>query len=104
MAKSYISMKSLSESLVSLDIPPTNAKLKLNFIHYVTRQENGIGLVGFAQPRISLSGPVHQRDFLLDQPVCSASAKGTLRHASAVKLILWRKLVGFVLEGMANEP
>jgi hypothetical protein len=59
-------MKSLSESRVSLDIPPINASLKHNFILYVTRQENSIGLVGFVQPRIPLSGVVPQRDFRLD--------------------------------------
>ena len=46
---------------MSLDIPPINASLKHNFILYVTRQENSIGLVGFVQPRIPLSGVVPLR-------------------------------------------
>ena len=59
-------MKSLSERRVSLDIPAINGSLKHNFILYVTRQANRIGLLGFVQPRIPLSGVVPQRDFRLD--------------------------------------
>jgi hypothetical protein len=50
-AKSYVSMKSLSESRVSLDIRLINARLL-----YVSREETIIRLVGFVQPRISVPG------------------------------------------------
>jgi hypothetical protein len=81
MAKSYISMKSLSESLVALDLPPTNAMLNLKFFLYVTHPENSSGLGGFVQSRISVPGFFHQWDFFQGHPLCSASAKGNLSRS-----------------------
>jgi hypothetical protein len=67
-------MKSFSESRGSLDIPLITARLKLNSILYVTREEKINRLGGFVQPRISSPGPAHQRDFLLDPSVYFAFA------------------------------
>jgi len=44
---------------MSLDIPPINARVKLTFILYVTREEKIIRLVGFVQPRISVPELFH---------------------------------------------
>jgi hypothetical protein len=53
--KCYVSMKSFSESRVSLDIRPMTVRLKLTF-SYVTCEETIIGFIGFVRPRVPLPG------------------------------------------------